>query len=61
MTISPRSAAAHYNLAQLYDQTSEAARAIDHYRKFLEYASPEYAPRAAAVRARLEALSRIPE
>jgi Tfp pilus assembly protein PilF len=61
LTISPRSAAAHYNLAQLYDQTSEAARAIDHYRKFLEYAGTEYASRAAAVRARIEALSRIPE
>jgi hypothetical protein len=61
LTISPRSAAAHYNLAQLYDQTSEAARAVDHYRKFLEYAGAEYASRAAAVRARVDALSRIPE
>lgn len=61
LTMSPRNAAAHYNLAQLYDQTSEAARAVDHYRKFLEYAGTEYASRAAAVRARIEALSRIPE
>jgi tetratricopeptide (TPR) repeat protein len=61
LTGPPRNAAAHYNLAQLYDQTNEAARAVDHYRKFLEYSGTEYASRAAAVRARIEALSRIPE
>ena len=59
--IAPRSAATHYNLGQLYDQANEAARAIDHYRKFLEYAGAEYASRAAGVRARIETLSRIPE
>jgi Tfp pilus assembly protein PilF len=61
LTVAPRSAATHYNLGQLYDQTNEAARAVDHYRKFLEYAGAEYASRAAGVRARIETLSRIPE
>jgi tetratricopeptide (TPR) repeat protein len=61
LTRSPRNAAAHYNLAQLYDQTNEVARAADHYRKFLEYAGTEYASHAAAVRLRIEALSRNPE
>jgi len=57
----PRNAAAHYNLGQLYDQTNEPARAVEHYRKFLETAGAEHATRAAAVRARIAALSRTPE
>ena len=61
LAIAPRSAAAHYNLAQLYDQTSEPARAVQHYRSFLENADAEHAARAAAVRARIAALSRTPE
>ena len=61
LTISPRNAAAHYNLGQLYDQTDEPARAVEHYRKFLENAGAEHAARAVAVRARIAALSRTPE
>jgi Tfp pilus assembly protein PilF len=61
LTIAPRNAAAHYNLGQLYDQTDEPARAVEHYRKFLETAGAEHATRAAAVRARIAALSRTPE
>jgi hypothetical protein len=57
----PRSAAAQYNLGQLYDQTNEPARAIEHDRTFLETAGAEHAARAAAVRARIAALSRTPE
>jgi tetratricopeptide (TPR) repeat protein len=59
LTGPPRNAAAHYNLAQLYDQTNEAARAA--LPQILEYAGTEYASHAAAVRLRIEALSRIPE
>ena len=59
--MAPRNAAAHYNLAQLYDQTNEAARAVEHYRRFLETAGSEHAGRAAAVRARIAELSRTPE
>ena len=57
----PHNAAAHYNLAQLYDQTNEPARAVEHYRLFLENAGPEHAGRAPAVRARIAALTRTPE
>jgi Tfp pilus assembly protein PilF len=61
LTIAPRNAAAHYNLGQVYDQTNEPARAVEHYRKFLETAGSEHATRAVAVRARIAALSRTPE
>jgi Tfp pilus assembly protein PilF len=61
LTIAPRNAAAHYNLGQLYDQTNEPARAVEHYRKFLETAGAEHATRADAVRARIAALSKSPE
>jgi tetratricopeptide (TPR) repeat protein len=61
LTIAPRNAAAHYNLGQLYDQTNEPARAVEHYRTFLDTAGAERVSRAAAVRARIAALSRTPE
>ena len=51
--VDPRSAAAHYNLAVLYEQTGETARAIDHYRAFLARAEAQPASRTAEVRARL--------
>jgi Tfp pilus assembly protein PilF len=57
----PANAPAHYNLAQLYDQTNEPARAVEHYRLFLEHAGPDHADRAAPVRARIAALSKMPE
>jgi Tfp pilus assembly protein PilF len=58
LTIDPRSALAHYNLGVLYDETGEAALAIQHYRSFLDHASVAYARRAADVRLRLNTLSR---
>lgn len=61
LSIAPRSPAVHYNLAQLYDRANERARAVEHYRKFLEEAGTEYASRAPAVRSRIDALSRIPD
>jgi Tfp pilus assembly protein PilF len=57
----PANAPAHYNLAQLYDQTNEPARAVEHYRLFLEHAGAEHSARAAPVRARIAALSKMPE
>ena len=57
----PANAPAHYNLAQLYDQTNEPARAVEHYRLFLEHVGPDHADRAAPVRARIAALSKMPE
>lgn len=61
LTIAPRSAAVHYNLALLYDRANERARAVEHYRRFLENAGTEHASRAPAVRSRIDALSRIPD
>jgi Tfp pilus assembly protein PilF len=61
LSIEPRNAAAHYNLAQLYDQTNQTASAVDHYGRFLENAGAEYASRIAAVRVRIEVLTRDPD
>jgi Tfp pilus assembly protein PilF len=61
LNVAPQHAAAHYNLAQLYDETNEPARAVEHYRLFLDNAGADLADRGAAVRARIAALSRIPE
>jgi Tfp pilus assembly protein PilF len=52
----PRHAMAHYNLAVLHDDTGEHARALEHYRAFLEHAGTEHADRTADVRARIDAL-----
>ena len=51
------SAAAHYNLALLYEQDQEMASAIDHYRAFLTHAGVEYANLTGDVRKRVETLS----
>ena len=59
LTIDPRNALAHYNLGVLYDETGEAALAMQHYRSFLDYATVENARRAAAVRGRLDVMSRV--
>jgi Tfp pilus assembly protein PilF len=58
LTIEPGNAPAHFNLASLYEQSGENARAIEHYRSFLEYAGAEHASRSPDARARLEALAR---
>jgi Tfp pilus assembly protein PilF len=61
LSIEPRNAAAHYNLAQLYDQTNQTASAVNHYGRFLENAGAAYASRIAAVRVRIEVLTRDPD
>jgi Flp pilus assembly protein TadD len=53
----PRHAMAHYNLAVLHDDTGEHARALEHYRAFLEHAGAEHADRTADVRTRIDALA----
>ena len=58
LTIAPDNAPAHFNLAALYEQSGDYARAIEHYRSFLEYAGAEHASRTTDARARLEALAR---
>lgn len=56
---SPRHALAHYNLAVLQDEAGEIARAIVHYRAYLEHVSGDDPERAAQVRARLGAIGSI--
>jgi Tfp pilus assembly protein PilF len=40
--MSPEHAAAHYNLAVLYEERESLALALDHYNAFLKYAGPEH-------------------
>ena len=54
--VSPHSAPAHYNLAVLYDGSGERARAVEHYRAFLEHRGSAHASMATDVEARLAAL-----
>ena len=58
LTLEPANAPAHFNLAALYEQSGDNARAIEHYRSFLEYAGAEHASRTPDARARLDALAR---
>ena len=58
LTIEPAKAPAHFNVAALYEQSGENARAIEHYRSFLENAGAEHASRTPDARARLDALAR---
>lgn len=58
LAIAPRNAWAHYNLAVVFDHSGEVARAVEHYRAFLDNAGPDVSARAPDVRARLDALTR---
>jgi tetratricopeptide (TPR) repeat protein len=55
----PGHAAAHYNLALLYDERRSFALAYDHYIDFLAYAGPEYRGAVAEVRRRVQALASL--
>ena len=56
LTVDPRSAGSHYNLALVSDETGDVATATEHYRAFLRLGSVSYADLAALVRARLTTL-----
>ena len=56
LLIDHRSAPAHYNLGALFETTGDSARAVEHYRAFLEHAGTAYSHHAPEVRARLDAL-----
>jgi Tfp pilus assembly protein PilF len=56
LTIDPRSAGSHYNLAVLADEGGDAATAVEHYRAFLRFGAIANGDLAAQVRARLSAL-----
>jgi len=53
----PAHAAAHYNLALLYDERRSYALAYEHYSDFLANAGPEYSTAILEVRRRVQALA----
>jgi tetratricopeptide (TPR) repeat protein len=53
---SPAHAAAHYNLAVLYDERDSPGLAFDHYNAFLKYAGPEHGARLTEVQGRVRAI-----
>ena len=53
---SPVHAAAHYNLAVLYDERGSLALSLDHYNVFLRQAGPERAALLAEVQQRVRAI-----
>ena len=53
----PTHAAAHYNLAVLFDEVGDTANAYDHYSDFLKNAGPEFGSRISDVRRRLDAIA----
>ena len=57
LDLDPRSPAAHYNLAVLYDEAGDSAQAYDEYNDFLKNAGPEYGARLADVRRRVDAIA----
>jgi tetratricopeptide (TPR) repeat protein len=56
LEIDAHNAAAHYNLARECEENGEVARALDHYRQFLQYAGPEQDAYAQDVRSRISSL-----
>jgi len=56
VSVEPRNAGAHYNLAVVADEAGDAAAAIEHYRMFLKLGAVAHADLVAPVRARLAAL-----
>ena len=53
---SPVHAAAHYNLAVLYEERDSLALAFDHYNAFLKYAGPEHGTLLTEVLRRVRAI-----
>ncbi len=56
VTLDPRNAGSHYNLAVVADESGDAAMAVEHYRAFLRLGAVAHADLAAQVRARLAVL-----
>jgi Flp pilus assembly protein TadD len=56
IAVSPVHAAAHYNLAVLYDERGSLALAFDHYNAFLKHAGPERGELLMEVQRRLRAI-----
>ena len=56
MSLDPRHAGSHYNLALLADEGGDLVTAVTHYRAFLRYGAVAYRDLAARVRSRLTTL-----
>ena len=56
LTTSPSHAAAHYNLAVLYEERDSLALAVDHYNAFLKNAGPEHGTLLTDVQRRVRAI-----
>ena len=56
IAVSPVHAAAHYNLAVLYDERGSLALAFDHYNAFLKHAGPERGRLLTEVQRRVRAI-----
>jgi tetratricopeptide (TPR) repeat protein len=56
LSINPRNAGLHYNLAVVADESGDVTTAIEHYRAFLRYGAVTHADLATHVRARLATL-----
>ena len=52
----PKHAVAHYNLAMLYEESGDFAKAADHYTEFLKYAGPEHGALLSDVQRKIDAL-----
>jgi Tfp pilus assembly protein PilF len=56
LTVDPRSAGSHYNLAVVADENGDAVTAIQHYRAFLRFGAVSHPDLVAQVRARITSL-----
>jgi len=56
VSLDPRHAGSHYNLALLADEGGDLVTAVTHYRAFLRYGAVAYRDLAARVRSRLTTL-----
>jgi tetratricopeptide (TPR) repeat protein len=58
LQMNPRNAEAHYNLASVYEEELELAKAVEHYRKFLDEGSNSYPDLARDVEQKIQELSK---
>ena len=59
LSINPRNAGSHYNLAVVADESGDRTTAIEHYRAFLRLGTVTHGGLAVQVRARLATLGSV--
>jgi len=57
LSVDARHAPTHYNLARLFELGGDAARAVEHYGRFVEHSGAEHADLVEIVRSRIAVLS----